>query len=389
MKSRHLATLLASFALLVASSPALSAVWTVEKDGSGDFTVIQDAVDAAADGDTLKIGPGRFDEYRRYTFPYWTNRIIYILLQDRSLTIVGSGEGNTVIGPLTEFPQTEHEQGIVLLGESELHLSNMTLERIDSAIVSWDQSFYEVVRCTFQNHVWGNGCSVFGPRGARISDSSFVNYNVGVFPGNGSANVIVERCLFSEMVYGLNTTSTQDLTVSECRIEDSLLGIKLWSNSTAVLSDLDITTNSTSLIVRAGSSAILSTSQLLGSVQDNLTTVWVDGHSTLSGTGNILRGNGTPPLRIFRSDVTLTDSHLLTSSGYAVYCEPPSYPEDDKTIDLRNNWWGVGDADSVAALIYDANDTPDLDIYVDYLPFREEQISSESMSMGDLKRLYR
>ena len=32
-----------------------AAVWTVEKDGSGDFTVIQDALDAAAEGDTVDI----------------------------------------------------------------------------------------------------------------------------------------------------------------------------------------------------------------------------------------------------------------------------------------------------------------------------------------------
>jgi len=192
------------------------------------------------------------------------------------------------------------------------------------------------------------------------------------------------------MIYGLNTTATQNLTVSDCRIEGSFIGIQLWANSTATLTNLEISTNDVSLILKDGSHAELRDSRLQGSLESPLTTVWADGHSTLTGTSNILRGFGdSPALRIFRSDVTLTDSHLLADSGYAVYCEPPSYPEDDKIIDLRNNWWGVGDADSVAALIFDANDTPDLDIYVDYLPFREEQVSSESMSMGDLKRLYR
>jgi len=37
--------------MLVAVSSAKAAVWTVEKDGSRDFTVIQDAIDAAAPGD--------------------------------------------------------------------------------------------------------------------------------------------------------------------------------------------------------------------------------------------------------------------------------------------------------------------------------------------------
>ncbi|HPF35516.1 MAG TPA: right-handed parallel beta-helix repeat-containing protein [Candidatus Krumholzibacteria bacterium] len=389
MKIRNRTALISALILFATTAPSGAAVWTVEKDGSGDCTVIQDAVDAAADGDTLMVGPGRFDDYRRVDLGVWQGRIIHVLLNNRSLTIIGAGQSETIIGPTSEFAVTEHEGGIVLVYGAELTLSDLTIERCYGGVECWDTSDLAVNRCTFRDHTWGVGCGVFSPQGAQIRDSQFQNYHTGVFPGSGSSGVIVERCEFRNMVYGMNTTATQNLTVSECRIEESLLGIQLWSNSTAALTDLDITTDSVSLVIKDGSNADLTNSRLLGSIQRDLTTVWLTGHCTLTGTSNILRGNGTPPLRIFRSDVTLTDSHLLTSSGYAVYCEPPSYPEDHKTIDLRNNWWGVGDADSVAALIFDANDTPDLDIYVDYLPFREEQVSSESMSMGDLKRLYR
>ena len=45
--------------LLGLALPVAARTWRVEKDGSGDFTVIQDAVDAAAAGDTIRIGPGR------------------------------------------------------------------------------------------------------------------------------------------------------------------------------------------------------------------------------------------------------------------------------------------------------------------------------------------
>jgi len=45
------------------SPSADGAVLYVEKDGTGDFTIIQDAIDAAGDGDTIQIGAGRFNDY--------------------------------------------------------------------------------------------------------------------------------------------------------------------------------------------------------------------------------------------------------------------------------------------------------------------------------------
>ena len=384
MKTRNPTMAMLAFVLLAMTVPAGAAVWTVEKDGSGDFMVIQDAVDAAADGDTLMIGPGRFDDYRRYDFPYWTNRIIHILLDGRSLTMIGSGEGITVIGPTMEFPQTEHDKGIVLLHGAELHVSGLTLERHDTALECWDDSYFEVEHCTFQNHTWGVGCGIFSSRGARITNCSFLNHDTGIYPGSGSADVIVDRCVFREVIYGMNTTSTQGLVVTDCRIEDSFIGIQLWSSSTASLSNVDIVCDNTALIVKAGSVADLSNCNLLG---DGIAAVWVLSLSTLTGSGNIISNPDHAAILIHKADVILNDNHIFTTTGYAIECMP-DFPAD-WTLDLRNNWWGVSDADSVASLIYDGNDSPDIDILVDYLPYRDGQVSNESMGWGELKRLFR
>ena len=384
MKTMNLSAAMFVVALLVISSSSNAAVWRVEKDGSGDFMVIQDAVDAAADGDTLMIGPGRFDDYRRYDFPYWTNRIIHILLDGRSLTMIGSGEGMTVIGPTMEFPQTEHDKGIVLLHGAELHVSGLTLERHDTALECWDDSYFEVEHCTFQNHTWGVGCGIFSSRGARITNCSFLNHDTGIYPGSGSADVIVDRCVFREVIYGMNTTSTHDLIVRDTSIEAVALGIQLWSSSTASLSNVDIVCDNTALIVKAGSVADLSNCNLLG---DGIAAVWVLSLSTLTGSGNIISNPDHAAILIHKADVILNDNHIFTTTGYAIECMP-DFPAD-WTLDLRNNWWGVSDADSVASLIYDGNDSPDIDILVDYLPYRDGQVSNESMGWGELKRLFR
>ena len=53
---------LCALILSAAAQVAVAATITVEKDGSGHFTQIQPALDAAASGDTVLIGPGEFTE---------------------------------------------------------------------------------------------------------------------------------------------------------------------------------------------------------------------------------------------------------------------------------------------------------------------------------------
>ena len=61
---RWLLGVLGTVAILSAGAELSAArTWYLEKDGSGDFAVIQEAVDAAASGDTLRIGPGRWYEH--------------------------------------------------------------------------------------------------------------------------------------------------------------------------------------------------------------------------------------------------------------------------------------------------------------------------------------
>ena len=71
--------------------------WLVEKDGSGDFTIIQDALDAAASGDTVRIGPGRFEDFKQYTYPGGTP-VIVANVQVAHMTLIGAGSEATIIG---------------------------------------------------------------------------------------------------------------------------------------------------------------------------------------------------------------------------------------------------------------------------------------------------
>ena len=48
--------------MMLCASGAMADVLTVYLDGSGDYTAIQDAIDASASGDTILVGPGSYNE---------------------------------------------------------------------------------------------------------------------------------------------------------------------------------------------------------------------------------------------------------------------------------------------------------------------------------------
>ncbi len=84
--------------LLFLSGAVGAATWSVERDGTGDFTVIQDAVDAAESGDTILIGPGRYPETS--DFDYYYNQTVQSCIKlEKSLAIIGAGKDQTFIGP--------------------------------------------------------------------------------------------------------------------------------------------------------------------------------------------------------------------------------------------------------------------------------------------------
>ena len=69
-------------ALIVAASSVQATVWIVDPGGAGDFTTIQDAVNAAATGDTISISPDTYEEQVQVSV---------------AVTLSGSGVGATIL----------------------------------------------------------------------------------------------------------------------------------------------------------------------------------------------------------------------------------------------------------------------------------------------------
>ena len=77
----------------------------------------------------------------------------------------------------------------------------------------------------------------------------------------------------------------------------------------------------------------------------------------------------------------------LTEGEYAVYLE--YFFEDPAVQDFTNNYWGTTDPDSIAALIWDSNDDPEIHSTVLFEPFAGGPVSTEEKSFGSIKAMFR
>ena len=136
-----------------------SATITVRKDGTGDYSVIHSAVSAAADGDTILIGPGEFTETRSVRLPDWgTNVLTHGDVLVRSLTIIGSGEGVTVIGPAAyDWDGTYGPHGFSMARmDHELYMSDLTIRNCYAGV--YIKGSLTVERCELRNNDDGIFC---------------------------------------------------------------------------------------------------------------------------------------------------------------------------------------------------------------------------------------
>lgn len=156
--------------ILIVCTSAHGATWYVAKDGSGDFSVIQDAVDAASDGDIIEVGPGRYEEYQ----PYNNFSDIFVWVQDKSLTINGAGAEETIIGPEDPESLERGSSGIAAHGSQFFSLHSLTIENMRSG-GSMDASVQvlEVSSCIFRNGEVPWGLTVDCAQGGFIRDCRF------------------------------------------------------------------------------------------------------------------------------------------------------------------------------------------------------------------------
>ncbi len=378
--------------LLVAvglASAASARTWRVELDGSGDYTDIQPAVDAATPGDTIRIGPGRFDTFHPITAPAWTEDTIVGVLKD-DLTFLGSGRDVTILGPGSyRGVPGEDPKVFCSFGGYDGRIENMTIENVEQGVY-WERGTLTIQSCVFRAAhpncialmLWADNCDVGGclfehldggtaiiisnsegnVHGCQVSDSSIQGASYGVQVGYGAQGIFIRNTSIEGAFWGLSFTQGSVGQVESCSITN---------------------TQDVSALITTGSQVTLLDSEFDGGRYG----LDVNG-GTVTGTGIVVSNTTVTALYLNGTgQTTIHRSHILPAAGLAfksaVYAGAPA------SIDLTGNYWGTTDSAAIAASIHDSQDDPALHCTVLYEPFANGPVPTESTSWGDLKALFR
>jgi hypothetical protein len=375
--------------LVVLSASAADGVTvTVRKDGTGDFSVIQLALNAVAGGDTILIGPGEYTDRISVRLPGATEDIYsYGEIRVPSLTIIGAGMGATVIGPASyEWTYTGNPQGLTMtIMDHELHISDLTIRNCFSGL--YFRGSLDARRCELRNNDDGISAALVGATNS-IRDCRFsgdIPNPIGIYTRGTDSNLVVEGCdSDGAMAY----ISNANAILRQCSIVGSNLGVEVFNGASCQIWGCDI--SGVSIGVKTyvgwpGSHCEIHNSRITGSIAallvDQRTSATVENSVLTGGSNSVVLAQDSEALTIHGCD-------FLKGSGPIVRCSRPSV-WGAVTYDLTNNYWGTTDEIQVQDWIIDSGDDASIYATVLYSPFAGQSVPTESTTWGDLKALFR
>jgi hypothetical protein len=362
----------------------------VEKDGSGDFTVIQDAVNAAAPGDTVAIGPGRYTEREMVQTPGWTAPV-YVLIQQEELTLIGSGGGWAIIGQEEPWdvsqPSTRGIEAGPWWGSTKVHVVDIRFENIAFAVGGNPAPDYEIRGCEFVGNNWGviavdaAHLDVEGSEFSQIAHTGRLLYTAGCMSTSidGCTFTLVGDEFWSRQE--VQITGAQTVRVANAEFSGGGHGLEIIGSTSEVH---DCTFNShryDGLIINGADADVrdcafadVGYAVLLSGLEADIAinnivvsgvsygTIGFDGVGSLAVNNSILdRGEHGVVKQTIGCDETVSDLPRL---------------------DMTNNDWGTTEVDRIAAWIHVC------DYAVDFIPFVGQSVPTEVHSWSALKGLF-
>lgn len=373
--------------LAVVAVGADARTWHVLKDGTGDHTVIQDALDHAAAGDTIRIGPGRFEEKRPYTsYPpvnaeKWTFDV-YVAVDVADLTIIGSGSDQTIIGPPARLWVNPEQPKVIcaLSRVRRLVIEDLAMENVFGGIYK-EGGALEVRRCRTQG--CRAGISTWSEGGTIVEDCRFQDLDYGIVGAYPARNLTVVLSEFVGCMASFDYVIAANVT--DCTFDGYAGGCQYANNSSGNLLASTFTNQTNVAISIATGSSVNLVGNLVSGGDAN---IWARSRTTVTGHDNVFSGGDFASVFVSNSNVSLHTCQILHGSGPSVYVDAFLYPPT-QYLDLTNNYWGTDSAATIAGWIVDGNDDPSIYGVVQFEPFQGQPLSSESTSWGDLKASFR
>jgi hypothetical protein len=379
-----IAALVASALVEAAASTAAARTWRVARDGSGDFRTIQPAVDAAAPGDTVLIGAGRYRESSIFPFD---NELgggeTFVGLSVSDLTLIGVQRDSVVIGPDVPNFQGFDPTGIAMRLDHALNLrvQQLTIQNVYNGLRL--RGHADVAMC----QVTGCGIGLFGftESGLRVANCLFTRctyWGLSTYPPASNTEVLDTQfvdnpgggAVFS---FAINT-NVRRCYFRPCGIIYDRLGTGIVERS-----EFDIEENGGAVSLSGGSNIQVLDNRLRGSGAK----IIAGGHSNVTGSGNYIESGPVAwALRIGgETTVDLRHNDFVLGLAPTVHLESYMNAQQPVHLNLIDNYWGTANADTMAAHIWDGNDDPQVHGFVDFQPFATTSVPAQSISVGGLK----
>lgn len=379
-------------ALVTLVSVLEARTWRVEKDGGGDFAILYEAIDAAAAGDTIRIGPGRFEEYR-YEPDYARETYCCANITTPDLTLLGAGAEQTVIGLEAYDPHLEHFVIGILCNTVDVTIRDLTVNGVQGGVELFEASNIEMSDCRFTdsriNVVLG------GSTGVTIENCLLAGWHsLGLFT-QFDDNVSVRNCEFIDGVgKAIAAVGGDGWVVRDCVVRDCTAGLQFERGAAGVVERCHVQTsggNAPAISLASGASM---------SLHDN--RFEDDGYAAHLGTGgplvtaenNVFIGGPYTCLLIGLTPVDFRQNHIINGGGHSVLAQwEQGDLEEPYRLDLTGNYWGTTDPAQIAAWIDDYHDYHPLEgwhfVIVDYEPFEDQPVEVEQHSWSEVKELFR
>lgn len=364
-----LALALATF-LAGDASPARAAVWTVAADGTGDFTVIQDALDAAKSGDTIRIRPGRYEDFKqRRTSRLRVQTIACIEVPD--LRIEGAGPGRTILGPAQPVEEVDGTQTAAIAVDEAcaVSISGLTVEGANTGIFL--EATAAIANCRIGEHVTFGLWSVGGEE-LHLRDCTLVG-DLALSTPFALGELLVEDCRFegpSDHDY-LAIARGRHSLLRRCTFLGGGIGVYAQEGTTEIENSTFEGLVFADVYCAYGPVSIRNC--VLGKARDVL---FADRYGV--EVQNSMLAGGARYTIVGSDAVTLRNCQIGEGEVATVYCMAH---EPDQELDLRYNWWGTSDLDLIASRIVYRYGTGS----VLFVPIRHDVVPTAEGSVGRLK----
>ena len=381
---RSIATILL---LLLAVSVCPAATWHVARDGSGDFTVIQDAIDAASPGDEIWIHAGRYTEMTE-DWDVWGDGTVladvHVAITVDNLTLRGDGADMTIIGPAT-YP-SDPADNYAAVTVTSTHANSLTVRDLAVENVSYGMYVacpsFSITSSRFEENLY-DGIRLFTDAGSTIADCEFVDCGIGVRSYSPTANLTITGSEFTDVYVGCRCVTSDNVTISDCQYAGGAGAIDFQQGTTGVIGNVVATGyENYGVKLAMGAYAEITDSRFEGGVSGVLS----DGEGLVcEGTAFVGQSYQAVFVSTYPGISVFHDCDIINGGQWSVYCEYNA--TDDCRVDMTNCYWGTDSEAQIAEWIWDSNDDPDLCCTVDFIPF-EGPVATEPRSWSAVKGLF-